>query len=103
MIFFRGIKIFFDLIFSHFSQKSSEVWGKWGCRFDIQKCKLLEISMMVEISTKIFYGIFGRSLGLSETGFRIFISATVVSESAVDLVHLISQTEVILDFLNRFY
>ena len=31
---------------------------------------------------------------LFETGFRIFISATVLSESAVDLIHLISQTEV---------
>ena len=51
--------------------------------------------MMVEISAKIFWGIIGTSMGLFETGFRIFISATVLSESAVDLVHLISQTEVI--------
>ena len=50
--------------------------------------------MMVEISAKIFGGIIGTSMGLFETGFRIFIYATVFSESAVDLVHLISQTEV---------
>ena len=50
--------------------------------------------MMVEISAKFFWGIIGASMWLFETGFRIFISATVFSESAVDLVHLISQTEV---------
>ena len=50
--------------------------------------------MIVEISAKIFGGIIGASMGLFETGFRIFIFATVLSESAIDLVHLISQTEV---------
>ena len=37
------------------------------------------------------------SLGVFETAFRIFISICVISESAVDSVHLISQTEVILN------
>ena len=50
--------------------------------------------MMVEISAKFFVGIIGASMGLFETGFRIFISAMVISESAVDLGYLISQTEV---------
>ena len=50
--------------------------------------------MMVEISAKIFLGIIGTSMGLFETGFRIFISAMIISESAVDLGHLISQTKV---------
>ena len=50
--------------------------------------------MMVEISAKFFQGIIGASTGLFETGFRIFISAMVISESAVDLGYLISQTEV---------
>ena len=49
---------------------------------------------MVEISAKIFWGIIGTLMGLFETGFRIFISAMVISESAVDLGYLISQTEV---------
>ena len=33
-------------------------------------------------------------MGLFETGFRIFISAMIISESAVDLGYLISQMEV---------
>ena len=33
-------------------------------------------------------------MGLFETGFGIFISAILISESAVDLVVLISQMEV---------
>ena len=57
---------------------------------------MTETSMMTKISAEIFSGINGASMGLFETGFRIFISATVLSESAVDLVHLISQTEVSL-------
>ena len=50
--------------------------------------------MMVEISAKIFLGIIGASMGLFETGFRIFISATVLSESAADSAYLIRRTEV---------
>eukprot|EP00493_Phyllostaurus_siculus_P025642 UN25987 len=37
---------------------------------------------------------------LFETGFRIFIFALIISESAVDLEYLISQTEVIWLFFN---
>ena len=55
-----------------------------------------EISMTVEISAKIFVGIIGGSMGLFETGFRIIISVMVISELAVDLLYLISQTEVFL-------
>ena len=50
---------------------------------------------MVEISAEFFFVIICGPMRLFETGFRIFISATVFSESAVDLVHLISQTEVV--------
>ena len=53
-----------------------------------------EISMTVEISAKNFWGIIGGSMGLFETGFRILISVMVISELAVDLSYLISQTEV---------
>ena len=49
---------------------------------------------MTEISAEIFSGINGASMGLFETGFRIFISAIIISESAFDLGYLISQTEV---------
>ena len=55
---------------------------------------MTEISMMTEISAEIFSGINGASMGLFETGFRIFISAIIISESAFDLGYLISQTEV---------
>ena len=59
---------------------------------------------MVEISAKIFLRIIGTSMGLFETGFRIFISAMIISESAVDLGYLISQTEVCLeDVRNVFF
>ena len=34
--FFAGMKIYVSLIFRVFSRKSSEVWGKWDYRFDIQ-------------------------------------------------------------------
>ena len=61
--------------------------------------------MMVEISAKFFGGIIGTSMGLFETGFRIFKSAMIISESAVDLGYLISQTEVLVktsfDFIFR--
>ena len=50
--------------------------------------------MTVEISANLFLGIIGGSMWLFETGFRIIISAMVISELAVDLSYLISQTEV---------
>ena len=55
---------------------------------------MTETSMMAEISAELFSGINGASMGLFETGFRIFISAIIISESAFDLGYLISQTEV---------
>ena len=58
---------------------------------------MTEISMMTEISTEIFSGINGASMGLFEIDFRIFISAIIISESAFDLGYLISQTEVYED------
>ena len=51
--------------------------------------------MAEEISADNFLGIIGGSMRLFETGFRIFISATVISESGADLKYLISQTEVL--------
>ena len=66
-----------DLIFNY--------WGK--IKIDIN-------SMMVDFSAKVFLGIIGTWMGLFETGFRIFIFAMIISESAVDLIHLTSQTEV---------
>ena len=50
--------------------------------------------MMTEISAESFSGINGASMSLFKTGFRIFISAIIISESAFDLGYLISQTEV---------
>ena len=34
--FSAGMKIYVSLIFRLFGRKSSEVWGKWDYRFDIQ-------------------------------------------------------------------
>ena len=55
---------------------------------------MTEISMMIEISAESFWGLNGTSMGLFETGFRIFISSIIISESAIDLGYLIRQTEV---------
>ena len=68
---------------------------------DLEPHHDIDIGNTIEISAKIFLGIIGASMGLFEIGFRIFISATVFSESAVDLVHLISQTEVSTYFLKQ--
>ena len=50
--------------------------------------------MSGDVYTRNILGTIGGSLGVFETAFRIFISVCVISESAVDSVHLISQTEV---------
>ena len=47
-------------------------------------------------------GIIGASMRLFETGFKIFISAMVISKSAVDLEYLIIQTEVRFVLLYKF-
>ena len=45
-------------------------------------------------------GTIGRSMGVFETAFRIFIYVCVLSESAVDSGYLISLTEVKLVVVN---
>ena len=50
--------------------------------------------MSGDVYTRNILGTIGGSLDVFETAFRIFISVCVISESAVDSVHLISRTEV---------
>ena len=50
--------------------------------------------MSGDVYSRTILGTIGGSMGVFETVFRIFISARVLSESAVDSGYLISLTEV---------